>query len=550
MHFGPFGGAARKQLEVAKYFLFVKVLSRNRGSSVIRAAAYRAGERILESRTGRTHDFSSREDVVHKEVLLPCGFANDVEYDWARDRSNLWSVVDSNTRRNARLANEVLIILPPELNAQQRTELVRNYSQELANRYRNAVDFAVHEPRANADPRNHHAHLLMTAREVTPQGMGCRTALDGGNQWQTEHGLGSWREEFPWMRERWAQMTNEALRSAGLEARVDHRSFEDQGLNVESTAMIPQKIYYAERRTGVGTQAGDEIRAFHRERVEARAQGKEALDSALRRQIEQRRLRLAEYAKPQVAQSKQDRSPELGRARDIQRQREWRRVNGETYNQKRRERYKEKVTANAAEYARQRETLRSRQRELYRANIEVNRAKKRDNYANRKRRLDKELPSVVTEKEGVAKATSLATTQFPPMLTAEQSAKNWAVYREQQLAKEAAGGGPPTAEQSAKNWAVYREQQLAKEAAGGGPPTAEQSAKNWLAYRKRQLAKEAAGGGAPTAEQSAKNWLAYREQQAALQQDGKESVMREVAAEEAEKTQQVKDRSLDYDAGL
>jgi hypothetical protein len=234
-------------------------------------------------------------------------------------------------------------------------------------------------------------------------------------------------------------------------------------------------------------------------------------------------LRLAEHAKSQVAQPKKDRSPELERARDIQRQREWRRVNGETYNQKRRERYKEKVTAKGAEYARQRETLRSRQRELYRANIEVNRAKRRDNYANRKRRLDKELPSVPAEQKGVAKAASLATTQFP---------------------------ATPTAEQSARNWLAYREQQLAKEAAGGGPPSAEQSARNWLAYRERQLAKEAAGGGAPTAEQSARNWLAYRERQAALQQDEKATIKGEAAAEETEKTQKVKDRGLDYDAGL
>ena len=176
--------------------------------------------------------------------------------------------MDSNLRRDARLANEVLVILPPELSAVQRTELVRNYAQELADRYRSAVDFAVHEPRENADPRNHHAHMLMTAREVTPEGMGRRTVLDGGDQWRTVHGLGSWRQELPWMRERWAHLTNEALHSAGLESRVDHRSFEAQRLDVEPTPTIPQKIYYAERRTGVGTPAGDEIRAFHRERVE------------------------------------------------------------------------------------------------------------------------------------------------------------------------------------------------------------------------------------------------------------------------------------------
>jgi len=494
---------------VAKYFLLMKVFSRNNGPSVVRAAAYRAGERILESRTGRTHDYVDRHDVVEKEIRLPSEFTNNGGVDWARDRSRLWSVVDSNPRRDARLANEVLVILPPELNAVQRTELVRNYSQELADRYRSAVDFAVHEPRDNADPRNHHAHMLMTAREVTPEGMGRRTALNGGDQWRTVHGLESWREELPWLRERWAHLTNEALQCAGLEARVDHRSFEAQGLDVEPTATIPRKIYYAERRTGVRTRAGDEIREFHRERVEARVQGQEALELVLRRQREQTRTRLAEYAKQQADQPKKRLSPEAERERRIQRQREWRSANGETYNQKRREQYREKVEAGGAEYERQREALRRRERELYRANIEANRAKKRENYANRTRRLEKAVANIAEQREGAAKVASGSRGQFPQLTTAEQAARNWLEYRKQL---------PP-------------------------PVTAEEAARNWLAYRK-QLPPPV------TAEEAARNWLAYREKQqaeAALQQNVKQTVSHEI---EVEKGGKVTSRDLDYDAGL
>jgi hypothetical protein len=492
---------------VAKYFLLMKVLSRNKGSSVIRAAAYRAGERILESRTGRTHDYTSRHDVVEKEIRLPSEFTNNGGVDWARDRSTLWSVVDSNPRRDARLASEVLVILPPELSAVQRTELVRNYAQELADRYRSAVDFAVHEPRENADPRNHHAHMLMTAREVTPEGMGRRTALSGGDQWRTVHGLGSWREELPWMRERWAHLTNEALHGAGLEARVDHRSFKAQGLDVEPTATIPQKIYYTERRTGVGTHAGDEIRAFHRERVEARAQGKEALELVLQRQREQTRSRLAEYAIQRAGQPKKRLSPEAERERRIQRQRDWRSANGETYNQKRREQYREKVQAGGADYDRQREALRRRQRELYHANVEANRAKKRENYADRMRRLEKGIERIVELREGVAKAASISREQFPQSATAEQSARNWLTYRKQARSV--------TAEEAARNWAASRQQVR--------PVTAEEAAKNWAASRERQQA------------------------EAALQQNAKQTVSHE---RELEKGREVTSRGLDYDAGL
>ncbi len=494
---------------MAKYFLLMKVLSRNRGSSVVRAAAYRAGERILEPRTGRTHDYVDRHDVVAKEIRLPSEFANNGGVDWARNRSSLWSVVDSNPRRDARLANEVLVILPPELNAVQRTELVRNYSQELADRYRSAVDFAVHEPRDNADPRNHHAHMLITAREVTPEGMGRRTALNGGDQSRTVHGLRSWREELPWIRERWAHLTNEALHSAGLEAHVDHRSFKSQGLDVEPTATIPRKIYYAERRTGVRTRAGDEIRAFHRERVEARAQGREALELVLRRQREQTRTRLAQYAKQQADQPKKRLSPQAERERRVQRQREWRSANGEAYNQKRREQYREKVEAGGAEYERQREALRRRERERYQADIEANRAKKRENYANRTRGLEKGVANIAEQGAGAAKVASSSRGQFPQSTTAEQSARNWLEYRNQQPP-------PVTAEQSARNWLEYRKQQPP-------PVTAEQAAKNWAAYRQGQQA-ETAG-----------------------QQNAQQTVSHE---KEVEKEGNVTSRVLDYDAGL
>jgi len=209
------------------------------------------------------------------------------------------------------------------------------------------------------------------------------------------------------MRERWAHLTNEALRSAGLEARVDHRSFKDQGLDVEPTATIPRKIYYAERRTGVRTRAGDEIRAFHRERVEARAQGKEALELVLRRQREQTRSRLAEYAIQRAGQPKRRLSPEAERERQIQRQREWRSANGETYNQKRRERYQEKVRAGGADYERQRAALRRRERELYHANIEANRAKKRAEAALQSNAQQTVSPEKELEKEGKVTARGL-----------------------------------------------------------------------------------------------------------------------------------------------
>jgi MobA/MobL family len=160
---------------MANYFLHVKTFSRGNGSRVTKAAAYRAGERIRDERSSAVYNYSARTDVAHAEIVLPSEYAGRVDMEWALDRSTLWNAAEHAGRlRNSRLGRELLVHVPPEMTPAQRTQLVRSFSQELADRYRNAVDFAVHEPRANADHRHHHAHILMTTREVHPGGLGGR----------------------------------------------------------------------------------------------------------------------------------------------------------------------------------------------------------------------------------------------------------------------------------------------------------------------------------------------------------------------------------------
>jgi hypothetical protein len=91
---------------MAVYFLNLKTFGRSDGSSAPSAAAYRAGERIRDERTGRVYDHSDRRDVVHKEIVLPSRFA-DADVEWARDRSSLWNAAESaESRKNARVARE------------------------------------------------------------------------------------------------------------------------------------------------------------------------------------------------------------------------------------------------------------------------------------------------------------------------------------------------------------------------------------------------------------------------------------------------------------
>jgi ATP-dependent exoDNAse (exonuclease V) alpha subunit len=267
---------------VAVYFLNLKTFGRANGSSAVSVAAYRAGERIRDERSGKTYDHSDRQDVMHKEIILPGQFTSD-EVSWARDRANLWNTAESaETRSNARVAREYLVALPVELSPDQRLGLVTGFSRELADRYRFAVDCAIHAPRdfPGSDPRNFHAHLLATTREVTTQGLGAKTTLEWSDAKRREIGLGPAINELLHVRQRWALATNEALQEAHLDVRIDHRTLQAQGVDREPQPHIPRIALEMERR-GYRSVLAERLREEYEARVEARLQRLAARDALL-----------------------------------------------------------------------------------------------------------------------------------------------------------------------------------------------------------------------------------------------------------------------------
>jgi ATP-dependent exoDNAse (exonuclease V) alpha subunit len=256
---------------MAMYFLNMKMFGRTGGSSAVSAAAYRAGERIRDERTGRTYDHAERLDVMHKEIVLPSRF-DGKEMAWARDRASLWNTAESaETRKNARVAREYLVALPVELSPPRRLGLVRGFSRELTDRYGFAIDFAIHAPRdfPGSDPRNFHAHLLATTRDVMPDGLGAKTTLEMRDGNRLKLGLKPAVHELLYVRERWAAVTNEALLAANITARVDHRSLAAQGIDREPGPQIPHAAFEMERQ-GYRSEVADRIRAEYAARVQAR----------------------------------------------------------------------------------------------------------------------------------------------------------------------------------------------------------------------------------------------------------------------------------------
>ena len=208
---------------MAIYHLRATMISRSQGRSATAASAYRVAERIEDRRTGLVFDYAARGGVDHTEILVP-----DHAPDWVRDRSELWNrVEESETRKNSQVAREVRVALPDELTHAQRLELVREFVRSQFVDRGMVADFALHAPGREGDERNHHAHILLTTREVDAEGFTTKN-----RDWNKVEVLEGWREA-------WARDSNAALERAGVEGRVDHRTLvaqRDEALELASAA--------------------------------------------------------------------------------------------------------------------------------------------------------------------------------------------------------------------------------------------------------------------------------------------------------------------------
>ena len=197
---------------MAIYHLRASIISRSQGRSATAAIAYRVAERIEDRRTGLVFDYAKRGGVDHTEILAP-----EHAPDWVSDRSELWNrVEESETRKNSQVAREVRVALPAELTHVQRVELVRDFAQEQFVDRGMIADIALHAPGRDGDDRNHHAHILLTTREIDPEGFTTKN-----RDWNKVELLEDWRET-------WARDANLALERAGIEERIDHRTLEAQ----------------------------------------------------------------------------------------------------------------------------------------------------------------------------------------------------------------------------------------------------------------------------------------------------------------------------------
>ncbi|NQE60783.1 Ti-type conjugative transfer relaxase TraA [Caulobacter sp. RHG1] len=202
---------------MAIYHFSVKAISRATGASAVASAAYRSASRLHDERLDRDHDFTNKSGVVHSDIMLPEGAPEQL-----CDRAKLWNTVEAGEKRkDAQLSREVEFAIPREMDQAQGIDLARDFVQrEMVDRGM-VADLNVHwdiGPDGLAKP---HAHVMLSMREISEDGFGAKV-----RDWNRTELVERWREA-------WADHVNERLAQLDIDARIDHRSLEDQGIDLE-----------------------------------------------------------------------------------------------------------------------------------------------------------------------------------------------------------------------------------------------------------------------------------------------------------------------------
>lgn len=227
-------------------------------------AAYRAGERLECETYGQTSDYTRKAGVLHSEIMAP-----DHAPAWVHDRSQLWNAVeriernkDGSLKVAAQLARDIVLPLAHELDLATNVAAVRELIAEQFVARGMIADFSIHAPSREGDERNFHAHIMLTMREITPDGFSPKKATETARSWNHVSLLeGSI--------DRWQHIQNRELERGGHETRCNFSSFASRGIDREGEQHEGPHAT-AMKRKGQETRAGQE-NAAKQERNSARA---------------------------------------------------------------------------------------------------------------------------------------------------------------------------------------------------------------------------------------------------------------------------------------
>ena len=206
---------------MALFHFTVKAISRKKGQSAVASSAYRRAEKLYDERLAKVHDYRKKPNVIFSAINIPENVPA-----WLQEMSQLdnaaeqlWNLVEASEKRiDAQVAREVEFALPMELNQEQAIQLAREFIRDQFVLRGMVADWSVHW-----EENNPHVHVMLTMRELTEHGFGAKN-----RDWNSKILLNTWREQ-------WAEYVNFHLRMHQHEVRIDHRSYQDQGIELLPT---------------------------------------------------------------------------------------------------------------------------------------------------------------------------------------------------------------------------------------------------------------------------------------------------------------------------
>ncbi|KPF44613.1 Ti-type conjugative transfer relaxase TraA [Rhizobium sp. AAP43] len=266
----------------------VSIVARGSGRSAVMSAAYRHCAKMEFERESRTVDYGRKQGLAHEEFAIPSDAPGWLR-DMIADRSvsgvseAFWNKVELFEKRgDAQLAKDVTIALPIELTTEQNIALVRDFVERHITARGMVADWVIHD-----NPGNPHIHLMTTLRPLAETGFGPKkVALTGPDGQVIRNDAGKivyelWAgstQDFNAFRDGWFACQNQHLAMAGLDIRVDGRSFERQGIALEPTIHLGVGVKAIERKAESSEEKAalerlaqqEEMRAENARRIESR----------------------------------------------------------------------------------------------------------------------------------------------------------------------------------------------------------------------------------------------------------------------------------------
>lgn len=255
------------------FHVSVKPVTKGNGGSVIAKSAYNSGSKLEDKKANKIHDYTAKTTAKNIELIDKYGVktTKEIEKNVAYsalivpkiadkievEREEFWNEIELIEKSaKAQLGVEIDVMFPRGLSADQRIELVKEYSQELADRYNILVDVNIHRPHTHIQKKdgqileitkdNHHAHILLSSREIiqNPDDSYSLSKRKNWGLWSTgerlRKGLNGRGDELKYQRSLWAEMANKRLSD---DLKITEKSYREQGINQLPKMKLGKSLY-------------------------------------------------------------------------------------------------------------------------------------------------------------------------------------------------------------------------------------------------------------------------------------------------------------------